>query len=59
MTTRTQAHHLDLLIDTHAGAAVAHRTRPLGAAARHAQEWAETLHNRSRIRAERCHRSRP
>lgn len=37
MSTRTQARHHDILIDTHAGDAAAHRTRPLGAAARHAQ----------------------
>jgi hypothetical protein len=59
MSTRTQARQLDILIDGHVGAAIAHHTRPLGAAARHAQAWAETLHNRTRIRAERSHRSRP
>jgi hypothetical protein len=59
MSTRTQARQLDILIDGHAGAAIAHHTLPLGAAARHAQAWDETLHNRRRIRAERSHRSPP
>jgi hypothetical protein len=49
--------HPDILIAGRAGAAVAAHTHPLGRSAPSAHAWAETLHSRAQIRAERHLRS--